>query len=330
MTTHDHASHSGDDSHRHEHAHDYRSASRRALVTVLVLLGVYMIVEAVAGILSGSLGLLAHATHMVTDVMSIALALLAMWLAQRPATVNRTFGYLRIEVLIVIINVVALLALASWIFYEAFQRFGGHFTDDGHHVEGWTVLIIACVGLAVNIFSAWILYRSSRHSINVEGAFWHVIADLMGSVAVLISGILLLIFKWHVIDAILSIVIAALIIVTAGRLAVKVFHILVEGVPTDLDVYQLCSAIEDVEGVMIIHDFHVWTITTGYNAMAAHVLIDPEYEKDTEHMAHKLREVIEAKFGIQHITLQVERSAAPCRELHHLGHLEARATSDLG
>lgn len=323
MATHHH-DHSAASHPAHDHSHDYRSVGRRTLLIVLGLLGSYMAVEVTAGLLSGSLGLLAHATHMLTDVAAISLALFAMWVAQRPATMTRTFGFHRLEVLVVVINIVLLVSLASWIFYEAFQRFGRHFTGDGHEVEGWTILAVASAGLAVNAFAALTLYRSSRHSINVEGAFWHVVADLMGSVAVTVSGVLLLVFGWHVIDAVVGIIIAALILVSAGRLAVKIFHILVEGVPTDVDMHELCSTIEGVEGVTLIHDIHAWTITTGYNALAAHVLVDSAYEGDTELLTHDLGGLIRDKFGLHHITLQVERTSAFCYESHHFGHLETK------
>ena len=212
-------------SHSHEDTHDFRQASRRSLYIVLGLLAFHMIVEVIGGVLSGSLGLLAHATHMVTDVVAIGLALFAMWIAERPATITRTFGYHRMEVLVVMINALALWALAGWIFFEAYQGFRMHAEGHSHEVNGWIMLVVSSVGLVINTTSAWILYRSSRHSLNVEGAFWHMMADLMGTVAILISGIVLLIFDWDVIDLVLSIVLAGLIVVSAGRLALKVFRI---------------------------------------------------------------------------------------------------------
>ena len=315
----------GIDSSDHDHSHDYRQASRRSLLIVLGLLGCHMVVEVIGGILSGSLGLLAHAAHILTDFAAIGLALLAMWLAERPATITRTFGFHRIEVLVVMVNAVALWALAGWIFFEAYQRLRQHAEGHSHEVEGWTMLIVASVGLAINLFSAWTLYRSSRHSINVNGAFWHVVADLMGTIAVLVSGIILLIFDWDFVDPILSMIIAGLIVVSGSRLAFKVFRILLEGVPAGVDMYRLCSAIEDVEGVTLVHDVHAWTITTGYNALAAHVLIDPGYQGDPEQLTRRLSLLVQEEFGIHHVTLQMERSAAHCSETHHIGHLEARA-----
>ena len=190
----------------HDHDHDYRSAGRRSLIIVLILLCCHMGIEIAGGILSGSLGLLAHATHMITDAVAIGLALFAMWIAERPATITRTFGYHRTEVLVVMFNALALWVLASWIFYEAYRRLGEHADGHGHEVEGGLMLAVASAGLVINLLAAWILYRSSRHSINVEGAFWHIVADLMGSIAVVISGVLTLAFDWDLVDPILSII----------------------------------------------------------------------------------------------------------------------------
>ena len=312
----------------HRRSHDYRGAGRRSLIIVLVLLSCHMAVEISGGILSGSLGLLAHATHMVTDVVAISLALFAMWIAERPATITRTFGYHRTEVLVVMFNALALWVLASWIFYEAYQRFGEHAQGHGHEVEGGVMLIVAAAGLVINMLAAWTLYRSSRHSINVEGAFWHIMADLMRSIAVVISGAFTLLFDWDIVDPILSTLIAALILVSSGRLAFKVFHVLLESVPARLDMYRLCSAMEDVEGVTLVHDVHAWTITTGYDALTAHVLIDPNYQGELEPILSLLRRIAYQEFGIRHITIQVEQSAADCTENHHVGHLEARARAE--
>ena len=154
---------------------------------------------------------------MMTDVVAIGLALFAMWIADRPATASRTFGYHRMEVLAVMVNAAALTVLASWILFEAYHGFREHAEGHSHHVDGWIMLGVACLGLAINAISAWILYRSSRHSINVEGAFWHIMADMMGSVGVLLSGIILLVFDWDVVDYILSIALAGLILFSAGR-----------------------------------------------------------------------------------------------------------------
>ena len=320
------AEHATDGGHAtHHHSHDYRAASRRSLVLVLVLISCHMSIEIVGGILSGSLGLLAHATHMVTDAVALCLALFAMWIAERPATVSRTFGYHRIEVLVVLLNAVALWVLSSWILYVAYQRFGELAEGHDHDLHGGIMISVALLGLLINLVAAWILYRSSGHNINVEGAFWHIIADLAGSIAVVLSSILVLLFHWDLVDPILSVAIGLLIMFSSCRLAIKVFRILLEGTPAGVDMYELCSEIEDEEGVTLVHDVHAWTITTGYNALAAHILVDPSYREDTEALMRRLRRIIQEDFGIHHVTLQMEYSATECSEDHHVDHLAATA-----
>ena len=225
-------------------------------------------------------------------------------------------------------NALALWVLASWIFYEAYRRLGEHADGHGHEVEGGLMLAVASAGLVINLLAAWILYRSSRHSINVEGAFWHIVADLMGSIAVVISGVLTLAFDWDLVDPILSIIIAALILVSSCRLAIKVFRVLLESVPAGLDMYRLCSDLEEVEGVTLVHDVHAWTITSGYDALTAHVLVDPDYQGDFESLLRRLQRIAYQEFGIRHITIQMEQSVADCTENHHVGHLEARTHAE--
>ena len=339
-----HAGHAHERQHEHQedgqpgrahddHSHDHlRSASRRALIIALVLLVTNMVLETVGGVLTGSLGLLAHAAHMVTDTLAIFLALLAMWIAERPATITRTFGFQRVEVIAVLFNAVALWILASWIGYGAYQRVTEHFAEHGHahEVEGALLLTIACIGLAINCVAAVILYRSSRHHINVEGAFWHIVADLTGSAALVLSAVLILVFDWEWVDLVLTMFIAALIMFSSIRLALRVFRVLLEFVPRDVDMYQLCSALEEEPGVTVIHDIHAWTITPGYEAFTAHVLIDPEYTKEEiDRLTRRLREIIRDDFGVRHITLQVEQSVAGCEEEnHHAGHLAARSQAE--
>ena len=309
----------------HVHSHDVRAASRRSLYLVLGLISCHMTIEIVGGILSGSLGLLAHATHMVTDAVAISIALFAMWIAERPATITRTFGYHRIEVLVVLLNAVALWVLSSWILYVAYQRFGELADGHDHDLHGGIMISVALLGLVINIVAAWILNRASGHNINVEGAFWHIIADLAGSVAVVLSSVLILLFHWDLADFVLSVFIGLLIMFSSCRLAIKVFRILLEGTPAGVDMYELCSKVEDEEGVTLVHDVHAWTITTGYNALAAHILMDPGYQGDSQALLQSLRKIIQQEFGIHHVTLQMEYSANECSEDHHVDHLAATA-----
>ena len=230
-----------------------------------------MLAEVVGGVLSGSLALIADAGHMLTDAAAIVMALIAMWIAEKEASIERTFGYQRAEVLAALLNLFALWLIAGWIVFEAYHR---AFREDVP-INGWPILWVGLGELLINLVVAWILHASSQHSMNVEGAFQHVIADLLGSVGVVIAAIFVLTLGWDLVDPILSVVIALLIVWSSRSLMTTVFQMLLEGVPKHIDVYSLCSDIEDVEGVTLIHDVHVWTITSGSEAFTAHVLVDP-------------------------------------------------------
>ena len=317
---HDHDDHGHGHGH-HDHAHDLRGASRRSLFIALTLITTYMFAEVVGGILSGSLALIADAGHMLTDAAAIMMALIAMWIADKAASAERTFGYQRTEVLAALINTVGLWLIAGWIVFEAYHR---TFQEEVH-IDGWPVLIVGTGGLLINIAAAWVLHRSSEHSMNVEGAFQHVIADLLGSVGVIISAILILAFEWTLADPILSVVIAVLILIGSRHLMYTVFNVLLEGTPGHIDVYRLCKELEDIEGVTLIHDVHVWTITSGNEAFSAHILIDPGYPGDVDQMLTAMQDIVHNEFGITHVTIQLEKTVAACTEDHHVDHLLAES-----
>ena len=316
---HDHSGHGG-----HDHAHDLRGASRRSLIIALILISSYMVAEVIGGVISGSLALLADAGHMLTDAASIVMALVAMWLGGRAASAERTFGYYRTEVLAAMANAFGLWVIASWILIEAYHR---AFTENVH-VDGLPVLIVGFGGLLVNIAAAWVLHKSSEHSVNVEGAFQHVIADMLGSVGVIISAILIIAFEWYIADPILSVVIALLIVYNTRGLIFTVLNVLLEGTPEHIDVYKLCNDLESVEGVTFIHDVHVWTITSGNEAFTAHILMDPTHTGDVDVMLRRMHQIAKRDHGIGHVTLQLERSAGECTEQHHVDHLTATSRAN--
>ena len=281
-----------------------------------------MIAELIGGILSGSLALLADAGHMVTDAMAIALALFALWIGDRVEDAGRTYGFRRAEVLAAAINAISLWIIVAWIFFEAYHRLRG---IEEIHIEGPLMLIIGTLGLLVNIIAAWILHRNSEHSLNVEGAFWHVMGDLMGSVGVVISGIIIITTGWVLIDPILSVLIGLLILWSSWGLAKKVLVVLLEGVPQHIDVEKLCDEIEDLPHVTLVHDVHVWTIASGYESMTAHVLVDPDLAKeDTEALLRTIRHIAREEHGIHHLTVQIEQSVSGCTEDHLVSYLLAR------
>ena len=319
---HDDHDHGGHDHHgHHDHSHDLRGLSRRSLTFALVLISGYMVAEIVGGLLSGSLALLADAGHMATDAAAIGLALLAMWIAERAASAERTFGFFRTEILAALLNAIALWIIVAWICLEAYHRFGA----EGAHVDGWPVLFVGLGGLAVNIAAAFLLHRSSEHSLNAEGAFQHVLADLLGSVGVVISSILIITLGWHVADPIISVVIGLLILVSSWGLMTSVVHVLLEGTPEHIDVYKLCNDLEEIEGVTIVHDVHVWTITSQSEAFTAHVLIDPAYGGDRDMLLTRMKELVHHDYSITHVTIQMEESVTDCHEDHHVDHLLQRS-----
>ena len=280
----------------------------------------FMVVEVIGGFLSGSLALIADAGHMLTDSASIGLALFAIWLAKRPASAERTYGYNRAEILAAAANALSLWMISAWIIWEAIHRF-----FDPQEIEGGTVLIVGGIGLIVNVVAAYMLHGASEHSLNVEGALQHVIADLMGSVAVIISAVIILLTGWDIVDPILSILIALLILSSSWNLVTSVLQVLVEGTPDHLDLYKLCSDMEDVPGVTVIHDVHAWTVTSGYVSLTAHVLADPAHAGDYDDMLRELRRIANEEHGIAHSTIQLETSVKGCdREDHHVDHLLER------
>ena len=325
---HDHDDH-GHDGHDHAghdhagHAHDLRGASKRSLIIALSLIGTFMFVEVVGGILSGSLALLADAAHMLTDAAAIALALFAMWMSARPASAGSTFGFHRTEILAALANTLSLWLIAGWIFLEAYHRF-----FEPPEIQGPLLFSVGIVGLLVNIVAAWVLHRAAGESLNVEGAFQHVMADLFGSVGVIVSGALIVFgprfapdFNWAIVDPILSVLIGLLILKVSWGLFMSVFKVLLEGTPDNVNIIRLCEAMEEVPGVTLVHDVHAWTITSGYNAFTAHVLIDSAAVPDKDELLLRLRGIAK-NFGLTHLTLQLEASASDCeQENHHVEHL---------
>ena len=301
-----------DHDHTHQqHQHQLRSAGKRNLTLALVLIVGYMFAEIIGGIISGSLALIADAGHMLADAASIGLALAAMHFSTRAASRRHTFGYHRLEILAALINGLTLWAVSVWILVEAYGRF-----TSTPEVQGGIVLGIGSIGLVVNIVAASILHRSAKHSVNVEGAYRHVIADLLGSVAVVVSGVLVWAFGWHVADPILSVLIGILILVSTWRLLAKVVHVLLEGAPDHVDLDRLCRRFEEVEGVDRVHDIHAWTLAPGYEVLTAHVTVKAGYELQAgdDTILNRLRDIAYGRFDLQHVTIQLETGSGNCKE----------------
>jgi cobalt-zinc-cadmium efflux system protein len=284
----------------HDHDHG-RVESRRALAVALALTASYTVAEVVGGIVAGSLALLADAVHMLSDNVALALALVAAWLATRPATPERTFGYKRAEVLAALANGVMLVALAIWIFVEAAMRLG----DPGDVLGGW-MLAIALVGLAVNLAAGLVLFRARSDNLNVEGAFRHVFADLLGSLGVAVAGVVILTTGWVEADPLVSILIGLLVLASAWSILRDSTAILLEAAPRGVDTAALGRRLAGAPGVVEVHDLHVWTITSGFPALSAHVLVRPG--EDCHGRRRELERMLLDEFGIDHTTLQVDHA----------------------
>lgn len=280
------------------HAHGKREGDRRRLAIVLVLTLGYAVAEVVGGLVSGSLALLADAGHMGSDVAALGLALFAAWLAARPPTAERTYGYYRAEVLAALLNAAALLAVSAYIAVEAYHR-----VRHPPEVRGPVLLGVAVGGLAVNLVGLWVL-GGHGHGLNARGAWLHVLTDALGSVGAIAAGILVWAFAWHWADPVASVLICALVVYSAWGLLAESVAVLMEGAPREVRSGEVAAAMAAVPGVVSVHDLHVWTLTAGVHALTAHAVIAGG--RDYADVLRQLRELVRERFGIDHSTIQVE------------------------
>lgn len=268
----------------------------------LAINGGLLVAEAVGGIVTGSLALLADAGHLLSDVGAIVLALAAARLAARPASGRRTFGYQRSEVLAALVNGLALVAVGVAVAIAAIGRLG-----DPPPIEGGGVLVLGLLGLAGNVAATVVLARGQRQDINLEGVLRHSVADALGSVGVVLAGAVVLAGGSAIVDPIVSLLIAVLILASSWRLIKEPFDVLMEAAPQGLDVDAVGAAICTEAGVRSVHDLHVWTVTAGFGALAAHVVVSRDCDRDL--VRRRLEMLVAERFGIEHTTLQVEVEA---------------------
>ncbi|MEX2158649.1 MAG: cation diffusion facilitator family transporter [Dehalococcoidia bacterium] len=266
---------------------------------VLALTASYLAVEVVGGILTGSLALIADAGHMLTDVAGVSMALLAIWFAARPATPEKTYGYYRLEILAALANGFLLFGVAAYILYEAYRRF-----LEPPDVLGLPMLGVATVGLLVNLASAYLLLHGQKTSLNMRGAFLEVVSDLLGSVAVILAGLIILTTGFNLVDPIASVVIGLFILPRTWALMDQAVHILLEGAPKGVDLANVRQHVLETEGVLDVHDLHAWTITSGMNVISAHVVI--EDVADQARVLDQLCRCLSDDFDIEHSTFQIE------------------------
>jgi cobalt-zinc-cadmium efflux system protein len=309
---HDHAH---GDPHDHprgqSHAPEANAQNRRALTVVLALTAFFMVAEVVGGLLTGSLALLADAGHMLSDVAALGLALFAFWLSGRPATPDRSFGYKRAEVLAALANGLTLVAVSVWIFFEAYRRF-----LDPPEVLGAPMLAVAAIGLVVNIVGATLLARSSGDNLNTRGAMRHVIADALGSAGVIVAAGVIIVTGWHYADPIMSVLIGVLVLASSYGLLRDSVNVLLEATPQGIDANAVGNRMASVPGVIEVHDLHIWTITSGFPALAAHVLVGAD--EDCHARRRDIETLLSNEFDITHTTLQVDHVGDHAAGLHTL------------
>ena len=313
------------DHHAHTASSDSSTTSHRSRVRALQIAlaanGAFFLVQLAAGIAFGSLALIADSAHMASDVVALALALLAQALLTRPASARNTYGMQRAEVLAAQANAAALVLVSGWVVYEAIQRF-----SNPEPIDGLGVVIVGVLGLAVNAGSAWIIARSSGGSLNLRGAFLHLVSDAAGSVGVVIAGIVVITTGAEWVDPLISILISVLVVAAAWQLLRDATRVLLEGAPKGLDVTAVEQALTTAEGVEAVHHLHVWSIGSETPALSAHVVLAGELTlHEAQAKGDQLKTELAARFGIEHATLELECHSCDDDE-HDIGTRSRTAT----
>ncbi|MDO6449433.1 cation diffusion facilitator family transporter [Oceanobacillus profundus] len=293
----------------HDHGHDHtHGANKKVLMISFIIITGYMIIEAIGGFITNSLALLSDAGHMLSDSISLGIAILAFTLGEKVANYSKTYGYKRFEILAAVFNGVTLVLIAIYIFYEAFQRF-----QNPPEVASTGMLIIASIGLFINIFVAWLLMRrgDTEGNLNMRAAFLHVIGDLLGSVGAVTAALLIMFFGWGWADPLASVIVAILVLISGWRVTKESIHVLMEGTPKNVDLDTIITTMENVAGVLSIHDLHVWSITSGQNALSCHAVVDGNISVlESQKILRNIEHELEHK-NIGHVTIQIENNDHP-------------------
>jgi cobalt-zinc-cadmium efflux system protein len=291
--------------HDHDHHHHHRP-----LTFALVLTGGYCIVEFIGGWLTNSLALFSDAGHMLSDVTAMGLSLFAAYIATLPVNSQKTFGYYRAEILAALLNGLALWLIAGVIFREAYYRF---FTPAEVHGHG--MVLIASIGLVVNLVSVWLLHGHHHTNLNLRGVFLHVLGDALGSVGAIVAGVLIMWTGWHWVDPIASILIGLLILISSFDLVRESVDVLMQATPRHIDLAEVQRTLEAVEGIKRIHDLHVWTLTSNLFTLTAHAVVNGTHDQHA--LLDSLEKTIHERFGIDHITIQLESQDRQAGEPSH-------------
>ncbi|WP_062106095.1 cation diffusion facilitator family transporter [Bacillus niameyensis] len=291
--------------HEHGHDHSHGTNKKTLLISFLIITG-YMFVEAIGGFMTNSLALLSDAGHMLSDAISLGVALLAFTFGEKAANYNKTYGYKRFEILAAVLNGVTLVLIAVYIFYEAIQRF-----QNPPEVASTGMLTIASIGLLVNIVVAWIMLRGGdvEENLNLRGAYLHVISDMLGSIGAIIAALLIIFFGWGWADPLASVIVAVLVLRSGYYVTKSGLHVLMEGTPQNVNVDDVIQAIQNTKGILSVHDLHIWSITSGLNALSCHAVVDDQMSiAESEQLLRQIEHDLEHQ-NIHHSTIQFETSA---------------------
>lgn len=284
----------------HNHTH---GANKKALWISFIIITLYMIIEAIGGFVTNSLALLSDAGHMLSDSISLGVGLLAFTFGEKAADYSKTYGYKRFEILAAVFNGVVLIVISLYIFYEAYHRF-----SEPLSIASNGMLLIATIGLVVNIVVAWLLNRQgdTKGNLNLRAAFLHVLGDLLGSIGAIIAALLIIFLDWGWADPLASILVAILVLISGWRVTKDAVHVLMEGTPADINLTDVIQAIEEVPGVLSLHDVHVWSITSGQNALSCHVVVDGTLSVRESQTILRAMEKEAKRKDIHHVTIQME------------------------
>ena len=290
--------------HNHQN-HKHPSGNRELIIALAIVLAI-MVLEIAGGVLSHSLALIGDAGHMLVDALGLGIALFALTIARKPATITKTYGNHRAEIIAALENGTTLILVAAYIFYEAYQRF-----LDPPTVQAPLMLLIAVIGLVANCIGILLLKRASHRSLNIKAAFWHVLGDTISSVGVIVAGIIIAITGWRYADPLVAILIGIIILWGAVRITRESMEILLEAVPKHIHINAVDESIRQVTGVEDVHDLHIWTITSGIYAMSAHVRITDQMVSKSTEVVRIINEKLENQFSINHTTIQLECESCP-------------------
>jgi len=302
--------HTHDHGHGHSHHDPVRSGNKKGLgIALTITLGI-MILEFAGGLITNSLALLSDSGHMLSDASALLLSLAAMWFATRPPSPKKTYGFYRFEILAALLNGVALFVITGIIVWEAIQRF-----SEPPAVAGGSMMLIAFIGLFANLMSAWFLMRTGdvKNNVNLRSAYLHVLGDALGSIGAIAAGIVMIAFEWYIADPIISVFVSLLILRSAWRIIQSTVHILMEGAPAGVDTEEVSKALLSLEGVVGIHDLHIWTITSSMDALSCHLVI--EDDKDGYRVLQQAINLLGKQFHMDHATIQIENSAIIHKEI---------------